>query len=189
MKGLTMTTTHEKALTTLTEKFGQKDWFHSVEVDPLFGKDLGLYARYMNAEVLNEVPSKCEDTRVVLSYAAYKEVAPTVIDISLPKSFLTELTAPIPVVEKTEIVDVADIEKIIAPTKPFTAKEDVSVTIERLTKQCGKSNLKNVFWELRDIENKEKPCTNFSAEFPKVKEELGKLYTEYGFDALFDLLQ
>jgi len=57
--------------------------------------------------------------------------------------------------------------------------------IQNLVNDFGRDKVRDIFYEIHDGAN---ALTNFSPKHPFARDVLEKLYDEYGFDVLFDLL-
>lgn len=160
------TVTKETALATLVTKFGKEDWFHSAEVEPVYGHDLVLYAKTMSPKILKAAPAKVDKFNVLLHFAAYKEAA-------------LDKFANKPIVTAVETI-------------PEEASEEEDVSGELITqlwalkKICGKESLSHIFYEIHDGND---AVTDDSKEFPEVRKQLQTLYDDLGFDILFEEIE
>ena len=157
--------TQETALAELVKKIGTKEWFHSAEVEPKYGRDLVVYAKNMSADVFKSVPDKMGKLDVKLHFSSNKEA-------SLDK-FTVQPVNSIPLykcIVKEDEANEDDINNLITQ-------------IWSLKKTCGKESLINIFYELHD---KNEAITNDSEDYPEVREKLGALYDKFGFDVMFE---
>lgn len=162
-----MATTKEAVLNTLVTKFGTKDWFHSVEIEPKFGRDVVLYAKHMSSDILKAVPEKIDEHGVVVHFSAYKEAN-------------MDKFADKPATPKVEIVEAAKEDEEVKEV------DDLVTKLWALKKICGKESLNNIFYEIHD---KEEALTADSEEFPEVRAQLDELYNTLGFDVLFEEIE
>lgn len=162
-----MATTKEAVLTTLVTKFGTKDWFHSVEIEPKFGRDIVVYTKHMSSDILKAIPEKVDEHSIVVHFSAYKEAS-------------TSKFAEKPIAPKVEIIEVVKEEEEVEEV------DDLVTKLWVLKKICGKESLSNIFYEIHD---KEEALTADSKEFPEVRAQLEELYNTLGFDVLFEEIE
>lgn len=62
-------------------------------------------------------------------------------------------------------------------------KTDLKKVITNLKKDCSSSILEEIFYEVHDGDNS---VTNQSWKHPKIREQLEKLYNEYGFELMYN---
>lgn len=160
-----MATTKEAALSSLVTKFGTKDWFHSVSIEPQFGRDLVVYAKHLSHQILKAIPEKVDEHRVIVHFAAYKETNLA--------NFTGEPIVLIPILDEELLSEDVEVE-------------DISAQIQALKKVCGKESLSAIFHEIHDKDN---AMTNSSEEFPEIRDQLEILYNELGFDIVFEEIE
>lgn len=141
-----------------------KDWFHSVGEDQ-YGRHV-VYTKYMDLDVMNEVPDIWGDKRVLLYFApadaGYKN--PLTNNGLLNLSSLSE-----------EMIDDLELDK------------DVLIQeLSRLKQDCGSNIVHDLFYEIHDGKN---AITNLSSKFPELRKSVEKLYNEYGFDVIYQEIE
>lgn len=146
----------------LTEQFSKEVWFDSIDKDK-FGRHV-VYAKYMNAFIMQSVPVEHEGNHILLHFAGSK---------AAEAGKYTTITSLIPRILP---------EFIPAPVEEDPAK-DLTKELWSLKKICGEDTLANIFFEIHDGAD---AITSESESYPEVNKRLKALYDEYGFDVLFE---
>ena len=153
----------------LTRMFKDREWFSDVGLDQ-YGR-LVVYTKFTCHETLHDIPDKIAGRQVLCHFASSKTATREhyVIDGN-HKPFAKPL----------ELV-------YVAPTKVEESHSDdlshLISELDRLEKICGSNALQDIFYEVHDGKN---AVTNLSERFGLVREDLQRLYDEYGFDVIYD---
>lgn len=176
-----------EVLEQLRQMFKDRDWFDDVGVEE-YGRPV-VYIKYMCQETLHDIPDTVGGRQVLSHFAASKK--------GDSKKYVTDGNArveniPIPLVNKIETVKPEEVELVDedgAVELPSSFLEyDLSglcKEIDRLEKICGSNALQDIFYETHDGRN---AVTNLSARYPEVRSSMEKLYSEYGFDVIYEEL-
>lgn len=157
----------------LTETFKDKDWFGEVGLCEKT-KRITVYAHYMNLEVMTSVPDYVGGFQIMLAFMGYLKASSSVYTQDLTKpSFST------PSVTKPLIEDVSDFAELV------NEGPELIPELDRLEKICGSNMLQDIFYEVHDGKN---AVTNLSSRYPEVREALEVLYSNYGFDVIYEEL-
>lgn len=156
----------------LRDKFSDREWFDSVGHDEY--KRLTVYVKYMNLDVLTEIPLQLEGSHVLVAFATSKRV----VAEDFKRQPVT--TAPLPQEELPDLFSADEDDKVIESTDELCAE------LDRLEKICGSNCLQDIFYEIHDGPNNS--VTNLSARYPEVKDRMSTLYDEYGFDLIYEEL-
>lgn len=152
----------------LTNLFGTKEWFHSVGTDQ-YGR-LVVYIKFMNHETLNDIPDRVDGKQVMVHFASSMTASRDQYTEDL-----TKRKAPEPTLQE-ELDSVAEVES------PVDLSE-LTNELDKLEKVCGSNILQDIFYEVHDGHN---AVTNLSARYPVVRESLERLYSQYGFDIIYE---
>ena len=174
-----------EGLRMLSELYQAKDWYHSVGLDK-YGR-LVVYVKYMNHETLNNIVDFMGGKQVLVHFAgsltngdqyvnkpqapgasfiqAAKEAASNGVDVGVGQ------------------VDVVD--EVVGAEEEEKSVLHLQKELDRLEKQCGSYTLQDIFYEIQDGKN---AVTNMSARYPEVRKGLEKLYSQYGFDVIYEEL-
>ena len=152
-----MNINNDTVLKELVTKFGDRYWFSSVGMEKEFGRSAVLYVKEMSRDILKEVPEKVSNLPILLHFAAHKEIA-------LPKPIVLSV-APIDKEEEEE------------------SSIDIISELFILKRICGGAILANI---LNEIHLKGDTKTNDSKDFPEVKNKLTELYSDLGYDVLYE---
>ncbi len=143
----------------------QYDWFKGTGKDQ-YGRHI-VYCSRMDYLTISKIPDKIDGKQVVFHYhypqLNYVYHEPLTIKQVEPKA------KPAPKVEEIE-VSVPDIDYLI--------KE-----LDQLEKMCGTNILDAIFYEVHDRHN---AVTNLSEKYPLVRDKMEELYTEFGFDLIYE---
>jgi hypothetical protein len=160
--------------TQLQEQFVGRPWFHSVGRDQF--NRLVVYTNFMCHETLHDIPDRVDGIQVLVHFAASK--------LATREQFTNndrEDNLPIPLVTipqpAIEIVDVTEF-----------AEDDLSeltAELDALERLCGSNILQEIFYEIHDGVN---AVTNLSPRFPDVHRRMKALYTDFGFDVIYEEL-
>lgn len=154
----------EQALQQLHNEYSKFDWYDSVGVDK-YGRYV-VYVHFITLAVMNAVRHELNDTQVLIAFVHAKP--------ALNK--------------KNRYINYADLGKI----KTSTSEEDcldldyLISTLDRLEKFCGSQILGDIFFESHDQEH---AVSNYSKKYPEVRQSIDKLYSEYGFDIIYEELE
>lgn len=162
-------------LTYLSHTFRGRDWFYDTGVDE-YGRAI-VYAHYMTATILADVPDSVQGIDVLVHFAASKNLSKdSYVKDSKPAPFSVPLSAVKAVT-------------VVSPPKDETESEPdmahLTQELDRLEKVCGSNILQDIFYETHDGVN---AVTNLSARYPDVRESLQMLYKTYGFDLIYEEL-
>jgi hypothetical protein len=145
-----------------------QDWFYDIGIDP-HGRYV-VFVKTMNQTILSSIPYHFDGKQVLCHYSSFKDadkynfIYPSnTPKISFPKEVLP------PKIDEEEL----DLDALV--------KE-----LDRLEELCGFNILNDIFYEVHDHKN---AVTNLSEKFPQVRKSMDKLYLQYGFDVLYDLLE
>ncbi len=146
----------------LTNLCKNEDWFHSLAVDE-FNRMI-VYTKYMSLDVYNYVPDELNEQKILVHFAQSVLANKDRYKEEIGSPFSGESAPPVPVsVPVTELI----------------------LELEKLEKICGSNILQDIFFEVHDGEN---AVTNLSDRYPEVRKPMDKLYTTYGFDAIYNEL-
>lgn len=154
--------TFSPGLTALVSSLDQYDWFCDAELDR-FGNFV-VYVDKMDFEVTRHVPMKIDGHHVLFHFA-----------VSQPK------VAPSPPVAPPAPIEFLKDEDVILDID----LDYLGSELDRLEKICGSNMLQDIFYEVHDGKN---AVTNLSARYPEVRESMGVLYRDYGFDIVYEEL-
>ncbi len=140
------------------ESIKNKDWFFDLGEDQ-FGRYV-VYTKYMCNETLYNIPDKIDNKQVLVHLASYL--------LANKNSFIEILDKNLKESQENELEG-----------------SDLSFKLNYLESKCGENILQDLFFEIHDGKNS---VTNLSSKYPEVKEELSKLYFEYGFDVIYEEL-
>lgn len=171
---------NEKRIVSLTKQLSTNDWFDSIQMDE-FGK-MVVFVRYATKDVMDCIPDKFEDKRVVWQYANSKP--------ELVKAKYNSITTPAYnyTPSFTQIVD--NFKYVDINVLAVSEADDVDIKfliseLDRLEKICGSSTLQSIFYEVHDQKN---AVTKFQENFPEIYDDMLDLYEEFGFDLIYDEL-
>jgi hypothetical protein len=185
-----------EGLRMLSDLYKGKDWFHSTGFD-VYGRYV-VYVKYMNHETLHDIPDFM-DGRQVLVHFSGSLTATSAQFVNQPQAPGASLKAHVPSYPELELEGAArraDADGTMEPTVDEVddvigvEEEEKSVLhlqkeLDRLEKQCGSYTLQDIFYEIQDGKN---AVTNMSARYPEVRKGLEKLYSQYGFDVIYEEL-
>jgi hypothetical protein len=157
----------------LINKYSSFDWYDSVAIDKY-----GRYVVYVNikdgktnAEIMKTVDYDLNGKQILVHYASSKpenmKKYNIIYDLYRPKF----ISPPILVEEEIEELSI-NIDELI-------------MELDRLELICGYHGLQSIFYELHDGKN---AITNLGSMYPEVKQDMSKLYDQYGFDVLYNEL-
>jgi hypothetical protein len=199
-----METKEDFVLTSLRDRYKDRDWFYSVGYDK-FGRPV-LYVHYECQETIWEIPDKWEGKQLLVHFASS---APDWKSDYLKKETTSNLSSftPTTFIEAAKAAQAQGIDTgfvgamgeeadaIFAALKEKEEAEkerelELSVRaltdeIDRLERICGSNILQDIFYEIQDGKN---AVTNLSAKFPEVRTRMQKLYDKYGFDIIYEEL-
>jgi len=132
-----------------------KDWFNGIDVDTA-GRYI-VYANFINAEVFQTVPSTLNSKQVLIHFASNKNAK--------AEQFAFDPNAP------TEVIDMDDI-----------SISSLISSLDCLKKEYGSFVLETIFFEIHDGDD---AITSLSPSYPVARNEMQKLYDQFGFDVLF----
>lgn len=194
-----------------------KDWFHSVGWDQ-YGRAV-VYVKYMNTETLNLIPDLSEDRRQVLTHFAtsitshasdfMNKPQEKLLGVEwqfVPKQITTNPSLYMPGTATTPSLSVlaqdpsilarevsvrnSDAESALSPEEEERLTEmrvqALTDELDKLERICGSNILSDIFFETHDKGN---AVTNLSAKFPDVRQRMENLYSNYGFDIIYDELE
>lgn len=149
---------NNKSLNTLNQMFKNQSWFHSVGLDE-FNRPT-VYAKFISPEIEKSVPRELDGKQVMLHFSATKTLT--------RDSFVNDKTKIQFSDSSLEIEDLSILE--------------LQNKLDELSDLYSFSDIKDVFWEVHDGIN---AVTSVAKMFPSLKNELQKLYDEFGFDVLY----
>jgi hypothetical protein len=169
---------NDETISGLTQLLSNHSWFNGVGVDN-FGK-LIVYVSHATLEIMNAIPDKFENKRVVWQYASSKSevVAAKYAVVYKPTYHNAPIYVPniIPVDQPLPKYTESDIE----PDLKFLISE-----LDRLEKLCGSRVLQDLFYEVHDGKNS---VTTLKNKFPEIYDDVLDLYEEFGFDIMYNEL-
>lgn len=145
-----------------------KDWFFDIGTDAC--NNYVVYAKFMNQEMLTNIPREMAGKRVLVHFAAAKLASK--VQFTEQYSWRTLPAEPLEDVVQEEVVEENSIQYL-------------QESLDYLEKQCSSNILQNIFYEIHDGRN---AVTNLSGKFPDVHQVLFKLYNQYGFDQIYEEL-
>lgn len=181
----------QEAIKSLKSQFASKDWFSDVEPDQF--NNIVVYVKYLSSEVIKAVPDKMEGHRVLAHFAVSKvDNKKFITDASTwnPSKFVSNFPKPKgseEAIQKAHEQLFSQDPEFFKPGKEpefFKLEMDRDVLasdLDRLAETCGDNILQEILFEIRDGKN---ALTNFSSKYPPVREEMDRIYAQYGFDAI-----
>lgn len=177
----------------LAELYKDKDWYHSTGFD-VYGRYV-MYVKYMNHETLNNIPDTMDGRQVLVHFAGslFLEKDKYVNRPQAPGASLTPHVPALSMLELEGAARRADADGTVEPTVDEVVgaeEEEKSIIhlqkeLDRLERQCGSHTIQDIFYEVQDGKN---AVTNMSARYPEVREGMEKLYSQYGFDVIYEEL-
>ncbi len=159
------------------------DWFYEARTED---RRYVVYVHSMEKEQDTIIPDSIMGRQVVVHFASNQLLHKNNYVIS-PTPFLstvkenTQSNIDTKADQGLDDLDLSLPDDVEIPNTSVLTKE-----LDRLEKDCGPNILSDIFFEIRDMHN---AVTNLSARFPKVREEMVKLYIQYGFDAIYNELE
>lgn len=141
-----------EGLVVLNDLCKNNDWFYDLALDR---DKFIVYTRWINKEVLEEIPDMVANKQVLVHFANYKTANKEVFTNSL-----------VPANNDVNLRDLID-------------------ELDTLESVCGPNILNDIFYEVHDGKN---AVTNLSMKYPEVRSRMEKLYSEYGFDVVYEEL-
>jgi hypothetical protein len=150
----------QEAIKSLEILLDPYDWFHEICME---GNRYIVYVSYMDKSQDTIIPDRATDGRQILCHFVHS-MAPKEQLLNLP--FPTTVPAQI---ESSTVVSMLHLQE----------------ELDRLGIICGSHTLLDVFYETHDQKN---AITNMSARYPQVRAAMEKLYHQYGFSAIYEVL-
>ena len=154
------------AIDSLSQELKNEDWFFDISI---IRNEIVVYAYWMNAEVMNKVPSSIGGYRVLLHFA----ICNLQKDYKVPADQLTASGY-----NSEELAELIPLHK--------SSNTELISNLDCLEKICGAHILESIFFEEHDGKN---AITNWSNKYPKVRQRIHHLYEKYGFDAIYDEIE
>lgn len=149
----------------INEHFHTYDWYHDAGVDS--SGRIVIYVNRMSQDIEKAIPTSMFGKQVLVHFAASKLAS---------KDKFTESLVKLPPEEKYEELDESDI--IVDADLSYLTDE-----LDRLEKLCNSNILQDIFYEVHDGKN---AVTNLSGRYPEVRESMEKLYSNFGFDVIYE---
>lgn len=145
-----------------------KDWFHSIGEDS-YGRHI-VYTKYMDLDVINEVPDIWGDKKVLLYFAPAES--------DYKDSYKNPLA-------NNGLLNISSISDELAEDLELD-KDLLIQELNKMKQECGSNIVQDLFYEVHDGKN---AITNLSSKFPELRKSVEKLYEEYGFDVIYQEIE
>lgn len=171
------------------------DWFFEVVAEPF---RYVVYVTTMNSEQDSVIPDKVQGKQVVVHFASAKsgsaqdymrtydaEVAQLKRLVAMEEE-LGEFppggaTGGVAAKLRKQQEDILDgLDDVESPNTDAIGRE-----LDKLEKQCGSNILQDIFYEIHDGKN---AVTKLGERYPEVQTAMRRLYSEYGFDTIYNEL-
>lgn len=153
----------QNALTLLTAQLKKHSWFAEADKHGALHNAIVVYVYEISPAINQVIPQQVAGWDVRVHYFT------STFDYNSKPISIHEATKTLLLEEEVEFLPAFDLDN----------------ELQELRMVCGKNKLIDIFFEVHDRDD---AITNFSFDFPVVKERLQVLYNDFGFDVLWDKL-